>query len=333
MSEEDILTIKEAKENGMIPSEYHSSIIDNCYSCGGPIYTTRNLKKQFCGNLRCNLKVEGRMIKMLNNFGIIGVSRAYAEKFLKSNDLHSHLYIFLASLEEMQRTGYLSKSCDLFRDIERIKSYKYTFAEVLSKMALPGLDETAITVFRDFYNIQSFYECLNILNMDVYSFLIRIPGIGPKKAANIEKVLKDFDVEIQSIPGIFKLRMPGKDHIKLVITGELHRFVMDKATYIRYLNRIFEGYLSFEWTPEAVVSADFVITDNKYLPTTTISDSGEVCLNEELYDYKTVKAMPEMTRKHRKAIEVSKKIDRDYIMTAEELVLYFKEKVERGEYS
>lgn len=326
----ETVTIKRAKEIGLIPEAYNY-INENCIECGYPILTTTNLKKQFCSNDRCILKLSGRLVKMLNNFGIIGIGKSFAEKFLKYNNIKTHIYIFVATEDEFRNTGYNVKAAAAYEKIQEIKKSKYTFAELLSKMALPGLDETAIIAFRQFYNFNVFKEYIKELNLTAFQYLLKVNGIGRKKAQHISELLVNYEKEISAMCSIFKLRMPGKDHLRIVMTGDIVYYRMSKAAYLNYLNRIFEGYVSFEWTPEAVVSADYVVTSNKYITTPTKNDEGEEVPPEDNYDYMNVELCYEMSRKHRKAIEIAKRTKHDYIVTPEELVLLIKNKIEKGE--
>lgn len=327
----EYITIKEAKEKNLIPKVYHEYIIDNCYGCGSPMITSKNLRKQMCSNNRCKMKLAGRIIKMLNKFGIIGIGRSFATKFVELNQCCSHIQILVATEEELRTTGYYAKAVTLKKEIDKVLSERYTFAEVLSKLALPGIDDTALKVFRHFYNYNVFKQFLAQMDLDIMDYLVSIDGIGKTKAEQIINVLSEYELEIEYISKIFKLRVPGKGVFKIVMTGNLDYYGMSKAIFIKYLNRVFEGYATFEWTPEAVTTADFVVTAEKYLPTRIIREDGSFDERKHLYDFKTVEPSIYMSRKHRKAIEVAKKINYDYIVKPEELVEIIKTMVEKGE--
>jgi len=328
------ITIREAKEIGILPEEYHECIAETCRTeiggCGEDLYTTRNLKTQKCMNPRCILKQTGRMVQMLNNFGIIGIGPKFARNFMVNNGFVSHINILVATKEQMYATGRFADSARLYKRIQEVLAQRYTYADIISRMGFPGLGVTAKDIFRDFYNLEVMEAFLSLTNRTRFDYLMSLNGISFKKATEIEKTMDTFRVELVQIANIFKLLVPGKKHIKLVMTGDIVYYCMTKPNYIAYLNRVFEGYISFEDAKQSVKSADYVVCANKYMNHRVSLPDGDYVENVEEYDFRTEEISPYMTGKHKAALVRCKQTNQDCIKTPLELVLYFQKVVEEG---
>lgn len=317
-----MLTIREAKEQKLIPEEYWGVIEDKCY-CGSDLLTSENLKTQECSNVRCPYKTAGKMIQMLNRFGIIGFGRKMAEKYIRQYDVMSHMQILVASKDEMANFGFQIEGQKTYLKIQKILQSKYTFSEVLGCLALPNIGTETARAFRPFFSYTVFLRYLEIKNLSMFEYLIGIYGIGDIKAREIMKTFKDFEVEISMIEKIFKLKAPPKKEVLLVMTGTMYYYNLSKKEFISYLNAKFEGEYNFIWTPSALESADHIITCFKYGDKIIKMPDGTVVPDVERYDFMENEPELWMTKKHKRAIEISKIRGEDILMTPDELVEYY----------
>lgn len=259
-----MLTILEAKEKGLIPKYLWDEIIENCDvnngGCGGPIYTTSNLKKQWCDNPRCRLKLAAMAVKSFNNFGELGVGPEFFKSFFQVNSkFKSHLAIFVATEEELLRTGERARALRFIKCRERILNERYTFSTVVSKLSLPNLGSTALTIFDLFENYKIFLKYLEVKELSITEYISGFRGLGVVSGENINETLVEFEEDLKIINQIFKIKPYAKTKFTVAITGAPGFHMMTKGEYLKHLNRVGDDLCSIEFTQTALRSCDYIV--------------------------------------------------------------------------
>jgi len=259
-----MITIREAKEKRYIPEYLWDEIIEVCDAnkggCGGPIYTTLNLKKQMCINPRCRLKLAAMSVKTFNNFGELGVGPEFFRKFYQVNmKFKSHLAIFVATENELLRTGERARAMKFIACRDRILSEKYTFATIVSKLSLPNLGSTALTLFDLFENYKIFLKYLEVKELSIVDYIAGFKGLGVISGENIRVTLEEFEEDLKIIPQIFSIRPYAKSKFTIAITRSPGFHLMTKKEYLNHLNRIGEDICSVEFTNSALRSCDYIV--------------------------------------------------------------------------
>lgn len=273
----DYISVSEAKSKGIIPKAYHSLVQDTC-ACGAEIITNINLTKQKCANPRCPLKLSGRAIKLLNNFGIKGVAKSYCDKFFSQNNYTSHLAILCAPKEDYYKTGRIADTEHLLESLKQAKREFYTFNDLVSRLALPNLNIRAMDIFEGYNSYQMFLETLKYNNLTIREYLLMNSGISDILADSIERTCSVFADELSCLPQIFKIRNNGILKLSICMTGDMQYKMFTKKKFLSYVNLIGNGYVEVLST-EAKKSADYIVSAlaNQY----ELDENDEVCVDED----------------------------------------------------
>lgn len=313
----DSITISEAKATGLIPDYLWDEIIDNCPTdvggCDTPLVTSKNLKKQWCPNPRCRLKLAAMGVKMLVNFGFTEVGPEYTRKFFKSNPKYiSHLGLFYATESELLGTGEQSTTYKFLSQREEVLKTKYTFASLVSKLSLPELESRALDVFDMFENYLIFKEYLRIKDISPVEYISELYGFGRTIAEKISNTLEIFDKDLSVLHKIFKIRPYAKHEYTIAMTGSPNFHYMSKNDFLKYLNRIGRDIVQVNLTKSAFMSCDYIVcaSANDYI----LDDYGEV-----LRDTNGDPIIPPGSNKKNIGIMRNKTEGRKVLVSAEEM--------------
>ena len=314
--ENSILSINEAKKLNIIPEDYKDVLKDKCPFCGSDIVTTKTLSKQFCVNPYCDMKVVGRAVKLLNNFGIKGIGRVYVETYFRNNEnTFSHLDIIRGKKFNYYKTARFADSNKLMENIYMIRTTPITFPDVVSRLALPDLGSRANLVFGRWNSYQKFKNDLKEHNLTIKEYLEGLDGFDKVLAEKVERTLTLFEKELLVIPEVFLLRPVGEFKVKVCLTGDMDFHCMTKQMFIIYLNTLGEGVLEVIPT-NARKSCDFIVSK--------MANTYEEGSTTEIVDY---------TSKHNLGRERNKAENRKVLITPEELekgVIGFTQKIIRS---
>jgi hypothetical protein len=310
----DIVSIAEAKESGLIPDSYHSYLKNTC-ECGSDIVTTKNLTKQFCVDPNCTLKIVGRAMKTLSNFGIKGIGRAYCTEYFKQNpEFKSHLAILYGKRDNYYRTGRIADSDKLMENLYQIRTKGFTYSNLVSRMAIPDLCSRANLIFKKFNSYADFENFLLTNNLTVRDFLLSFEGIDNILASKLERNINLFKDDLIDIINYFKMKPSAQLHYELCLTGDMNFKSMTKKEYIMYLNMVGEGYVEFVQT-EAKMRADYIVSKNANV---IMRDAD----GEPILDYNGKPQIVDYTAKHNIGKERNITEGRKVLLDPEEMYNY-----------
>lgn len=284
-----MLTVKKAKEKGIIREEYHALVPDYCTEesggCGSELVVTNTLSELSCSNPRCNIKLASRGAAMLNAFGIKGSGYEFCKKFIDNNGFNSHLALFVATEKMLNNTGRLSDAHKLYKLINKVKAMSYTYPTLVGNLCLPGLDARARDIFKDCSSLRDFYLICDYLNVTPEQYIAGFPGFGSVLSKQIAGVIETFKVELIALPAIFNIVPECPHHYNIAVTGAITKLslAVNRNDFKRYLNTIGKGYISFD-IGKAFNSCDYFVADEPSSSTTYKAGMARQKMEDEIYE-------------------------------------------------
>ena len=283
----EFISIKQAKERGIIPSIYHTNIPDTCIGCGSDLVTNLNLTRITCVDPNCIYKRAGRAIKVLNNFGIKGIGRAFCSDYFEKNpEYTSHLAILYGKRVNYYRTDRIADSDGLIQNLYNIRVTPITYADLVSRLALPNLSSRAKSIFKGYNSFLEFEECAINTIGNIRDFLLQFEGIDYILAETLARTFKIFRQDLINISNYFIIRPACYMTVNICLTGDMDYKNMTKKEYETYLNILGDGFIEVI-NSSAKMSADFIIS--KYANEYVKDSNGEVILdafgNPTIVDY------------------------------------------------
>ncbi len=140
------ISVKEAKDIGNIPEDYHYLLRDYC-ECGSERMIKKNNKSWTCVDPKCPIKMAKSMVEIFNRFGI----KEIGYKSCLNAELKE--WEFGESLKDKYETALI-----------RIRSERLTLTELISLIALPEIRGKASMLVGDFKNLQDIIT-INIITI------------------------------------------------------------------------------------------------------------------------------------------------------------------------
>lgn len=267
---EEFMSIKEAKEKGLLPVDYHNYFKDRC-ECGCEFIIKNNLTTVQCCNPRCFIKSAYRLSNLLENFGLKGVASRTCESIILSySDVGldiSHIQAFVLSLFRHPDALLGTAKLDVYKsNVTEMLERKYTFSELLSKLALPDFGTRSDKIFE---GIQGIDDLLNkVKEVGSYSAFFARRGVYDEAKINS---FQTYIGDIILLTSILEqnVRRQGLQHIAICITGSLapNGIKTIKQAYIDMLNEASitkDGIQLFEFSmSSAVKSVPYIVADYK----------------------------------------------------------------------
>lgn len=272
----EFVSVKEAKDTGVIPKSYHNIFADEC-DCGSEMMIARNRKKIMCCNPRCPVKLGHRLSEMLTRFGCPnigpGISKSIINQTWEFLRYKSHLEVFLLPAEKYPMVLQGTTALDFKYAIEQVKSSELTLAGYIGKLALPKLDKKALDIFEDYNLIEDFVNDYKA-NGGLVKFLAS-KGIHDLKIAYyIYDSLPDLYLAEILKSGKVKEKAIAKTYICLTGRLKLDGLPITKENYISWLNTCAtakDGTVLYEFIKSsAKETVPYIVyttpsTDDKYL--------------------------------------------------------------------
>ena len=264
---DDFVSVKVAKERGLIPPPYHNIFKDEC-ECGSEMIIRDTLTRVQCCNPRCYIKLGYALAELFSRFGCkdlgpascISAMRGVIDKL----EIPSHVEILGLEEDDLPLT-FLNYRYDQFMTAkELIFSRAYSISELVPKLALPSLDKNAGSIFAKYNDAVEFIE--DFQSYEKFSTFMYEHGVADKW---LIYCMRTYAIDILKGQMIFNdnFREKPMKEIEVVITGHIspEGRSMPKDEYIEYLNTMGidkNGVRRFGFRrSEAVESVQHIIAD------------------------------------------------------------------------
>lgn len=297
---QNYISVKEAKETGIIPVSYHTIFKDRCL-CGSENIVRLSDNKENadaitsvqCCNPRCYIKLAGNLAQMMRKYEISDFGFETAKELISYTypnlEHKSHLDVLLLNGEDLP---YLagSRITALGQLVTQLVKSKQSLAQLLSSIGIPQWDSSIYPVAKDFSSVIEIVDAINKAG-DTRNFLAQYGIRSIQKIYYFEEYIPDMYIA-EYIIGQANIRKKAIRSIKIAITGELYfnGKRTTKSEYINILNDISvtkDGIQIFEFTQTSgavtapYVVADLVSTSAKYL---TGKRNNTLITSNQLYD-------------------------------------------------
>ncbi|GAA0101596.1 hypothetical protein UT300012_23110 [Paraclostridium bifermentans] len=237
---DDFVSVKVAKERGLIPPPYHNIFKDTC-ECGSEMIIRDKLTRVQCCNPRCYIKLGYALDELFTRFGCKDLGPATCISAMKGviNKLEIPSHVEILGLEEDQLplTFLNYKYNEFMVAKELIFSKAYSISELVPKLALPTLDKTAASIFAKYNDAVEFIE--DFQSYEKFSTFMYEHGVADKWKIYC---MRTYAIDILKGQMIFNdnFREKPMKEIELVITGYIspNGKSMTKDEYVEYLNTI-----------------------------------------------------------------------------------------------
>ena len=258
----NMITVREAKEFGTIPKDYHEIVDDKC-KCGADYLISKNRKTIMCSDERCVIKNAYRASEMLNLLGVKGMGFSYCYRMLVQNRFASHIGILVAPAQN--HPSELGASDREFnrRQIERALAEPVNFRTMVSKLAIPGLKEQALTVFKGVNSYEDYWNKVKGIKGEnpLWSFVGQKMGSYGDLSIGIVRTLVEYDTDIQIAEKVFNIIPDSKKEYKIAVTGRIEREGnMTRDQFESYLRELGKGQVTVRIN-KALASVDYVVAD------------------------------------------------------------------------
>lgn len=259
-------SVKELKELGVLPSEYHEIIPSEC-QCGSDMILSDEETILMCCNPKCYLKMAHNLNDMFKYFDCKGIGPetclVIVKHGLKNGIFKVPSYVeILGSFEEFKFIlGH--RYDDLVSAVYKIHTTPLKFFEMIQCVGIPDYDKSCKDYFGDVKNFDDLMQKLN--EVSIVDYLAKF-GVGDlKKSLHLHLFLKDiraFEILYQG-----NLIKPALKNIDIVITGPVrpHGESMARRDFVRYCNElgILDGHTLFSiHESSAIQSVNYFIADS-----------------------------------------------------------------------
>lgn len=259
-----MISVREAKDFGVIPKEYENVIKDKCI-CGADYFISRNRKTLMCSDERCDIKNAYRGAEMLSLLGVKGMGFSYCYTLLKQNKFKSHIGILIATPDlHPNSVGYSTREFNC-RQIQNALSEPVSFRTMVSKLAIPGLKENALNIFK---GIDSHSEYMKAMmkferaQRPLQSFVSSALGSYGDLADTITNTLIEYDLDIKIAEKVFNIIPDSNKEYKIAITGRIElEGNFTRTEFESHLREIGKGQISVRIN-KALASVDYVVCDS-----------------------------------------------------------------------
>lgn len=237
---DDFVSVKVAKEEGLIPPSYNEVFKDYC-ECGSEMIIKNELTRVQCCNPRCYIKLGYALDELFTRFGCKGIGPASCISAMKGVidrlEIPSHIEILEMDDKDLPRT-FLNYKYEEYSDArELIFSKSYSLSELVPKLALPTLDKTAANVLDNYNDAVEFIE--DFQRYDNFMTFMFNHGVYDRWKIYC---MRTYAIDILKAQMIFNNNFRDKpmQEIEVVITGFIRPegISMPKDEFIELLNEI-----------------------------------------------------------------------------------------------
>lgn len=234
------ISVKEAKDIGNIPEDYHYLLRDYC-ECGSERMIKKNNKSWTCVDPKCPIKMAKSMVEIFNRFGIkeIGYKSCLKiiNKFFNSEDYDYNSIFGIFENAELKEWEFGESLKDKYETaLIRIRSERLTLTELISLIALPEIRGKASMLVGDFKNLQ---DIITIIGTDGVNRYYDIIGLHNN---SIKFYFNYFLVDMMKAHDFCRQNMitTTSSVLNTVITGNirLNGESITKYNYVKLLNDV-----------------------------------------------------------------------------------------------
>lgn len=253
------VSIKEAKDQKMIPEKYWNYFSDYCV-CGSENMISSNLKRCKCCDPKCDVKYMYMFASFMkkskcDNFGYSNCKTVY-DAFMSENKIRIEnlqkgisekrpLFVYnhfleLFTIDWQDYPIFLqstSVGLEFYQCAVRLQSDSLTFPQLMSRLSLPGLDNDALKLFKGCCSFQDF-----INKVKQAGGLQRFCASKGIYAAETLSTIVEYFLDMGIADTIFgqTLRQEGIQVVKICITGSVRLAgeSMTKACFVQKLNEL-----------------------------------------------------------------------------------------------
>lgn len=262
---DDYISVKQAKEDGLIPQEYWRVFRDKC-ECGSDMIISKNRTFIKCCDPRCPIKLGKMLSQTFANFGMKNISDGTTLPLMKEIIHVKGIYSHIAALRldsSWKPLNLFGVKGEIYYDnLDQIYSKRYTVGDLVSKLSIPTLDTTAKKIFDVYPTLDSL---IKRGNGD-----LRIPlrkcGIYDTK---VVYYLDTYFEDIKTALELFKNNIFTTiyETVDIVVTGSVspEGIYMSRNEFIDYINSLTmlqdgRQIIGFKLSG-ALQSVDYIIAD------------------------------------------------------------------------
>lgn len=264
---EGFVSMQQAKAEGLLMTELHSSFSDRC-ACGSEIIISKNLTRYTCCDPRCYFKMGDALHHVFKDFGCKNVGEVIcndmAKYALPTLGFKSHLALLVEG-PDYEVPGIYGVAMNNFRMAAyQVRTSELSFPDMVTRIGIPSIGPGSRDIFRGISGIKELLEKITHFG-DVRRFLFSRGVEDLMKCFYLHHYLEDiFYAEFT----VFTTKVPvGKIDMPICITGEIHYngYRVKKREFVDFCNK--RGQLSPNFRlfnihmNEAVNSNDHIIAD------------------------------------------------------------------------
>lgn len=245
----DWISVKDAKDCGLIPEAFHNIFKDTC-ECGSDFIITPNLKTEMCCDPRCFIKTSYQLAEMFSRSGVDGlgysscntVYRALLnhDKALKERGeeglfrFHTYTEVLLVPWDKYPMSIKSTVvGSEFYSACLRVRSQPVTFPQLVSKLGLASIGSNANKIFD---GVNSFAEWKHAVETagGIAQFCYRQGVYAPDVILSVVNSIEDIAIAEHACA----LRQSGLLQFKVCITGavRVNGVSYTKAKFIEACN-------------------------------------------------------------------------------------------------
>ena len=255
----------EVYSNGWVSQRTLECVPKTCDACGAPIYFTDTLTQVYCSNPNCYYKVANRLENMAKAMQVDGWGESTCMALVSQYHLVAPFQALLA--ERLVANGVDTGIANFpvkVRDLVNKAKEPVEVWQMVQYASLPGVDSLAYKLFKDYIDVNDFYTDLD-KSQDKLVFIANKLGLKSlgAQAEQVYETIVSAKEELQLGMRLFNIKKAEGVEVKVAITGAVNNF-KNKAEYIKYLNKMFEGRANIVWAKSVSSSIDILVCDGDY---------------------------------------------------------------------
>lgn len=255
-----MLTVKEVKDNELLPENLISTLNEKC-ECGGEILISESLSEVQCSNPNCIFKVTSRTKRFLEYLGLNNWIQLDIEQAVrKFNIVTPYQFMILNDLTN-ELKSIVSGATKKIEDINKVKDKKFHLWQIVKYADIPYISSIAYELFGSYDSVEKAY---NDIEAEQVSFLVEKLGINSNEPSVIALLVynKLLEVKDELLFGElqFNIIKYSVNPLKIVISTDIEGFV-NKYEYMEYLNTRYKDQVSF--VLESKISSNTVVLINE----------------------------------------------------------------------
>lgn len=249
----EFITIKSAKDTGLIPTPWHNIFKDTCIYCDSDMVISDSLTIMHCSNPRCFRRIAGQVTSILSELGYKGWGESKVYSYVKQNRIDSALQFILDPPYELS---------NLRQDITDLK---YSYIQLIQLLNIPNLKDRVPQLFK---GIDTFEEYTNEVNLagGLLKFCESRLG-GTVLPVSIAEILATYYPELACIHDVFPVVKHASKVMLIAITGTVQNVTdngkrLTKDAYISVLNDILRPAGLAIRKSDALASVSYIVADS-----------------------------------------------------------------------